>query len=129
MRAVAGARHYKELRCWQMARELKLAVYRLLERRAVESDWKFKNQLMDAAASVPSNIAEGFVRRTNADFAHFLDIARSSLAECCVHLEDGVDRRYWSSAECEPHLQMADRTIRSVSRLQGHLRRRPRRRE
>jgi hypothetical protein len=61
---VAGARHYKELRCWQMARELKLAIYQLLERHAVERDWKFKNQLMDAAASVPTNIAEGFVRKT-----------------------------------------------------------------
>jgi four helix bundle protein len=112
-----------------MARELKLEIYKLLERQAVERDWKFKNQLMDAAASVPSNIAEGFVRRTNADFAHFLDIARSSLAECCVHLEDGVDRKYWSAAECEPHLQMADGTIRSVSRLQVHLRRTPQRRK
>jgi four helix bundle protein len=111
-----------------MALQLKLGIYKLLERQAVERDWKFKNQLMDAASSVPTNIAEGFVRNTNADFAHFLDIARSSLAECCVHLEDGVDRKYWSAIECEPHLQIADRTIRSVSRLQSHLRRnRPRR--
>ena len=38
-------------------------------------------QLRRAAASVPTNIAEGAKRQSSRDFAHFLNIAESSLAE------------------------------------------------
>ncbi len=40
-----------------------------------------------AAVSIPSNIAEGACRSGSKKFAHFLDIARGSLAELDTQLE------------------------------------------
>lgn len=52
-RHVAGARHFQELVCWQLSRELKLALYDLAERPEVKRDFSFCNRLRDAAASAP----------------------------------------------------------------------------
>ena len=40
-----------------------------------------KDQICRAAVSAMSNVAEGFGRKTNKDFAHFLDQARASAVE------------------------------------------------
>lgn len=44
------------------------------------------NQTRRSAVSVPANIAEGSERSTDKDFASFLVIAKSSLAELETHL-------------------------------------------
>ena len=120
---VAGARHFTELDCWQLANNLKLKVYAVSERPALKCDRSYYEQIRDAAASGPRNIAEGFGRRTNADFARFLDIARGSLTECQNHLQDGVDRGYLKQAECDDLLVLAKRSCGAVAGLQRHLRR------
>ena len=91
---MSGAQHFEELDCWQLANEFKLRIYRVIERPVIARDFRFRDQIRDAASSAPRNIAEGFGRRTHADFAHYLDIARGSLMECQDHLLDAFDRRY-----------------------------------
>ena len=121
---MAGARHFRELVCWQLARELKIALYEFAERPKVKNDFRSYSQVRDAAASAPRNIAEGFGRRTHADFAHFLDVARASLGECQNHLQDAVDRGYLSTDEFNSLNAVADRVCAAVAGLQRHLRRR-----
>jgi four helix bundle protein len=125
VRAVAGARHFTELDCWKLADELKVAPYRFSNRRAVQRDLSYREQLREAAASAPRNIAEGFGRRTNVDFARFLDIARGSLMECQNHLKDGVDRGHLDSTESAALISLAKRASGAVAALQRHLRRPP----
>ena len=119
---MAGARHFRELTCWQLANELKLAVYRVADSPAVRADPGFREQLVNAAASAPRNIAEGFGRRTHPDFARFLDVARGSLMECQNHLQDAVDRRYLTPGDCSTLESLAQRTCGAVARLQKYLR-------
>ena len=89
----------------------------------MKRDLKFHDQIRDGAASPPRNIAEGFGRRSHADFARFLDVARGSLAESQNHLRDAVDRGYLSEAEFKPMDQLADRACGAVAALQRYLRR------
>ena len=121
---MAGAKHFCELHCWQLARELKLRLYELSDSGPVKRDFRFREELRDVAASAPHNIAEGFGRRTNREFAHFLDIARGSLMECQDHLQDAVDRRYLASEEFSALNALAKRAAGAVAGLQRHLRRR-----
>jgi len=98
-------------------------MYQFLERPQVKRDFRFCSQVRDAAASAPRNIAEGFGRRTHADFAHFLDVARASLGECQNHLQDAVDRSYLSPDEFNNLNTLAERACGAVAGLQRHLRR------
>jgi four helix bundle protein len=121
---MAVARHFTELDCWQLANDLKLKIYAVSERPALKRDRDYYDQIRDAAASGPRNIAEGFGRHTDPDFARFLDVARGSLMECQNHLKDGVDRGYLTQTECDELLILAKRSCGAVAGLQRHLRRR-----
>ena len=120
--AMAGARHFRELHCWQLSNELKLGVYRLSDRTDVKQDFRFREQIRDAAASAPRNIAEGFGRRTHAEFARFLDVARGSLAESQNHLQDAVDRGYLDHSEFARLNSLSERAAAATARLQRYLR-------
>lgn len=72
------AERFGDLRIWQEARELVRAANSATRDLR---DFGFRDQFRSAALSVMNNIAEGFERRTDADFAHFLDIAKGSSGE------------------------------------------------
>ena len=72
---------YKELVAWQKGMELVRRVYALTKNFPKVEQYRLVDQLTRAAVSVSSNIAEGFGRSTNKDFAHFLAQARGSLFE------------------------------------------------
>jgi len=72
---------YKELVAWQKGMELVKAVYAVARQFPKVEQYRLVDQLTRAAVSVPSNVAEGFGRATNKDFAHFLSQARGSLFE------------------------------------------------
>jgi four helix bundle protein len=78
---MAGAKSFEELEAWKKARALALEVHMLLDTPALERKFAIKDQVSRAALSIMSNIAEGFARNSDRDFAHFLDIARASCAE------------------------------------------------
>lgn len=44
-------------------------------------DYGLRDQMQRAAVSIPSNIAEGFERKSNKEFIQFLYIAKSSCGE------------------------------------------------
>ena len=122
---MSGAKDFKELACWQLANEFKLRIYRVVERPAVRRDFRFADQIREAAASAPRNIAEGFGRRTHAEFAHYLDIARGSLMESQNHLYDGVERGHFTAAERDEMILISKRAGRAIAALQRYLRNNP----
>ena len=124
---MAGVRRFEDLDCWTLANELKLAVYKLVERPHIKCDRPFCDQIRAAVASAPANIAEGFGRRSDAEFARFLDIARGSLNECRNHVADARDRRYIDEDERTVLDSLASRAVGAVAGLQRYLRRKQRR--
>ncbi len=88
------AHRLEDLFALKVARQLKIEVYTLLRQSRAHRDLEFAGQLRAAAASIESNIAEGY-RRPKRDFARFLLIARTSLDEVEVRLRDGVDRGHY----------------------------------
>lgn len=61
-------------------------------------DYRFVNQIQNAAVSAMSNIAEGFSRKGNKEFIQFLFIAKSSVAEVQSQLYVALDQCYISEA-------------------------------
>ncbi|HTL30933.1 MAG TPA: four helix bundle protein, partial [Tepidisphaeraceae bacterium] len=87
-RGRGGWKHFREIVAWQYARELKLSVDQFLERPAIKQKYRLSDQLSDAARSGPSNIAEGFGKFGNKEFARFTRIAKGSEVEVLNHLID-----------------------------------------
>jgi len=72
---------FEDLWIWQQSRELVKEVYKDFKNGPGTKDYRFRNQIQDAAISVMNNIAEGFERRTDPEFSRFLDIAKGSCGE------------------------------------------------
>ena len=72
---------FRDLLVWQKAMDLAELIYRLAKHMPRTEEYRLTGQLLRAAASVPANIAEGHMRGTRKDYAHFVTIARGSLAE------------------------------------------------
>jgi four helix bundle protein len=72
---------FTELKVWQRSHELTLEVYRVTASFPSAERFGLISQLRRAAASIPTNIAEGAKRESNQEYARFLDIAEASLAE------------------------------------------------
>lgn len=71
----------EKIQIWQKSMELTELVYTWTKDMPKEETYGLTSQIRRAAVSIPSNIAEGSQRTTEKDFAHFLFIARGSLAE------------------------------------------------
>jgi four helix bundle protein len=59
-----------------------------------QKDYRLVNQIQGASVSVMSNIAEGFSRKSNKEFAQFLFISKSSAAEVQSQLYVALDQNY-----------------------------------
>ena len=84
---MATIKTFRELLVWQKSMDLVEDVYKTMKTFPTEERYGLCDQIRRAAVSIPSNIAEGFGRDSNADFAHFLTIARGSLFELSTQLE------------------------------------------
>jgi four helix bundle protein len=72
---------FTELKVWQRSHKLALEAYRVTATFPSAERFGLISQLRRAAASIPTNIAEGSKRESNQEYARFLNIAEGSLAE------------------------------------------------
>jgi len=107
----------EDLIAFQLSHLFKLEVYRLLAMPLAAGDFRYVGQVRASASSVEANIAEGFYRLTPREFARFLLIALGSLAESEVRLADGVDRGYFSTADCARAAMLIKRTGAAIMAL------------
>jgi four helix bundle protein len=79
---------YRRLEVWRRSHELALAIYRATTAYPRHEGYGLTSQMRRAAASIPANLAEGSGRRSNADFARFIDysIGSSTELEYEIHL-------------------------------------------
>ena len=74
-------RNYKNIKAFQYADKLTVAVYDLTKTFPKNEQYGLVSQLRRSAVSISANIAEGASRQHNKDYLQFLFIARASLAE------------------------------------------------
>ena len=74
-------KNYKELKVWQRAYQLCIEVYRVTKSFPKEEVYGLTSQIRRAAVSVPSNIAEGYGRRTPGEYIQALYVAYGSNCE------------------------------------------------
>ena len=72
---------FTKLLVWDQAHQLTLSIYKATATFPPGELYGLTNQVRRAAASIPTNIAEGCGRETQADLAHFLYYAMGSASE------------------------------------------------
>lgn len=100
---------FEEVKAWQKAYSITLDVYKITNDGVFARDFGLRDQIRRAAVSIMANIAEGHGRKSNIEFANFLNIARGSAAEVQSHLhvargleyidKDDFDRMYSETEE------------------------------
>lgn len=78
---------HTELTVWQKGVDLVVYVYESTSRFPSDERFNLVSQIRRSAVSIPSNIAEGYGRKSKKEFSQFLRIAYGSSAELETQIE------------------------------------------
>src|SRR6267142_6913668 len=86
----------EDIQACQKARQVTKIIYELTGNGMFARDFGLRNQIQRASVSIMANIAEGFGRRSDKEFANFLNMAHGSGSEVQSHLYVALDLNYIS---------------------------------
>ena len=72
---------FRQLKVWEKSHKLALAIYKATKEFPKEELYGLISHIRRSSMSIPTNIAEGCGRNTDADFARFLQMAMGSASE------------------------------------------------
>ncbi|QQS39201.1 four helix bundle protein [Candidatus Woesebacteria bacterium] len=93
--------HFYDLRVWQEGHRLVLLTYKLVGGLPEKEKFILIPQMLRAAISITSNVAEGFGRRSLKEKTQFYYIAKASLVELQNQYFIARDMKYLSDNEFE----------------------------
>jgi four helix bundle protein len=112
---------FRDLRVWQKSHDMVIEIYRITGSFPDEERYGLVSQIRRSASSVPTNIVEGFKRRSRKEFAHFLNIAESSLEETKYWLILSKDLSYIKDEEVGEVEALCDEIGKMLFGLQASL--------
>jgi four helix bundle protein len=113
---------FEDIVAWQKSRELVRSVYSLTNQsEGFSRDFGLKDQIRRAAVSSMSNIAEGFGRRGDKEFANFLNIAAGSITEVQSQLYIALDLGYVEQQDFDVNYALADEASRLLTNFMKYL--------
>lgn len=115
-------RNYKDLRVWDEAHRLTLAIYQATQSFPKEERYGLTSQIRRASASVAANLAEGCGRRSDGEMGRFVLIAMGSASELTYHLLLATDLGFLSKDEYGELISRTERVMKMLSALPGKLR-------
>jgi four helix bundle protein len=113
---------YEDFDAWKLAHALNMKIFQMTSRPPAVNDYKFRDNIRDAADSAERNFPEGFERFGPKEFARFLDYSKASLLETKNQLRVGLRRRYFKEPEVRDARRLVNRTLGALSGLQRYLR-------
>jgi four helix bundle protein len=119
---MATFKRFEDIQAWKKARQATRKVYELTGESTFARDFGLRDQLRRAAVSVMANIAEGFGRRSDKEFANFLNNAHGSGAEAQSHLYVALDLGYIDELTFSTLYKLFDEVSRMTMSLSTHLR-------
>lgn len=108
---------YEDLEVWKRSSRLSVTLY--LETKELR-DFGFRDQLTRSGLSIPSNIAEGYERDSDAEIAQFLKVAKGSAGELRTQILIGIEAGFLPKT---PAKQWADEALQLGRMLASLIRR------
>lgn len=125
-REMPPIKRFEDIQAWQQARKLVREIYAVSAEGRLKNDLGLKSQLCRAAVSSMSNVAEGFARKSDRDFAHFLDMARGSTAEVQSLLYVALDIGYVTLSDFQRLYCTSEETAALIGGFTSYLRKKTR---
>jgi len=116
-------KNYRDLKVWQKSMELAVEAYELAKSFPDTERFGLTTQVQRAAASVPSNIAEGHANGLPKPFLKHLRIATGSLAEVETQCLLAMRLNYVDRSRVESFLNHATEVQRMLSGLKTSIKR------
>ena len=112
---------YKELKVWQKGIEIVDKVYTLTAKFPKEELYGLTLQMRKAAVSIPSNVAEGFMRGHTKEYKQFLRISLGSCAELDTQSIIAYRRKYMSKHDLDDLAEDLNHESRMLMKLINSL--------
>jgi four helix bundle protein len=123
-RKTDDVRDFRKLIAWQRAHRLAVEVHVAAAGMQTSRAPGLRAQLLRAASSIPANIAEGCGKRSESEFARYLDIALGSARELENHLLLARDLDCFDSGSVDGFSADVDEVRRILFALSREVRRR-----
>ena len=114
-------RPYEKLVAWQEAHSLCVWTYEVTKSFPADERFAHIDQMRRSSSSVPTNIAEGNVRRTHKDKAKFFLISLSSLEELHYQFRLAYDLGYITEILFDEADSRINRTSYLLTKLRNHF--------
>ncbi len=114
---------FEDLEVWKLAFESANLIYDVTSIGIFSQDYVLRDQIRRAGVSIFSNIAEGFERDGNKEFANFLSIAKGSCVEARAQAIFAHHRNYISDEEFGLLSGKLVHTNKQISGFRNYLRR------
>lgn len=115
-------RNYRDLRVWDEAHRLTLAIYKATQSFPKDERFGLTSQIRRASSSIAANLAEGCGRRSDGEMGRFVQIAMGSGAELSYHLLLSRDLEFMNKEQYAELNATVERVMKMLSALSGKLR-------
>ena len=112
---------FRELKVWQRAIELSVAIYKLTMEFPNAELYGLTSQLRRAAVSVASNIAEGYGRTSKGEFRQFVGVACGSVLEIQTQLVIAKELGFGRATQRQAAESLAEETGKMLWALQKKI--------
>ena len=88
---------YRDLNVWQNAMNLVEDIYKITANFPKEEKYGLISRIRRCSVSIPSNISEGFMRKSTKEYIQFIYISLGSLGELDTQMEIAVRLKFMES--------------------------------
>ena len=111
---------FEDIPVWQETGKFVTKIYQITKSN-FNNDFELMNQIRRAALSILLNIAEGFERKSNKDFARFINQAKASAGECRAALYVASDLKYLIGKEFDDLMNDTLDIARQLAKFETYL--------
>ena len=111
-------RNFEDLELWKEARILVNLIYSDF---AQCKDFTFRNQITGAGISIMNNISEGFCRKSDTEFRHFLNLSKGSSGEVKSMYYIAEDQGYTNQEDASDRRTRCQKLMNSIGGFMKYL--------
>ena len=108
---------FKDLLVWQKSYQLCLSIYKITKAFPQEEKFGLTSQMRRSSVSIPSNVAEGYGRKTTQEYIYSCYVAYGSLCELETQLLLSADLGYMTRlnfGNIEENLREVERMLKAL---------------